>query len=109
MGVDYSSVSGFGILLTDEHKKTLGFFEFMADENNGSEEDFFDSLEINYALAGNFAYTGNLKDLRVYFIVSGKTLSEVSKNSDSFIKNLSELGIEISKDDLIKISDTLEY
>jgi len=114
MGVDYSSVGGIGIEIDDEIKNMIT--DRYCTEN-GIEEDsdeydelyfseILDELEIDYSEGGSGCYGG---DSSYYLLVDGNTLLEVQNNTDEFIKNLKNIGIEITVEDLQVISDLHIY
>lgn len=108
MGVDYDGVAGFGIEITDEIKEKLGFFELFETEDEDNSVDyneFMDNLGIPYKEAGYYSYSGDIDELRLYFIIGGKTLKEIVEEAPNFINKLHEIGIDITENDIKLIED----
>jgi hypothetical protein len=106
MGIDYSGVGGIGIKLTDEMVSLAVRNGLFTDEE--WEEDPLGCMEefgIEYDSAGN----DFCDDSTYYLLVEGKTLNDINSNSTKFIDSLKIAGIEISKNELLVISDIHIY
>lgn len=109
MGVDYDGVGGIGIEIDEDMQEKLRDLV----EERGLEVDrdeyFTEILEeigIEYCEAGSGSYGG---DERYYFLVKGETFNDVKKNIPDFIKDMEKIGIKITEDDLLVISDLYVY
>lgn len=101
--MDSQGISGVGILLTKEMiekaiEKGLFTEEEWADEDN--RDECVSRTGVPYVSAGIEDYK-----LRYYLLVRGDTLGEILNNSNSFLKQVRWLGVNISKEDLLIIDD----
>ncbi len=111
MGVDYRGVGGIGIEFTYEQLKMVvnkGLLEDI-DAPDKIDTDYFgeylEELDLGYECGGD-AYGG---EKCYYVLVPGKNLTEINQNSKAFIERLGSLGINITEDDLMVISDLYIY
>ncbi len=106
MGVDYDAISGIGIEITEEMEKLIikdsEWTEAEWEEDRG---DCMEAYRIKITQAGS-CYSGYF---RYYMIVGGGNIKEINNNSFSFIKDLKDIGINISQIDLKLISDILVW
>tara|TARA_R110000744_G_scaffold281118_2_gene393060 strand:- start:154 stop:498 length:345 start_codon:yes stop_codon:yes gene_type:complete len=114
MGVDYSGIGGIGIELTDDMKEMISDKYYSVNNIDEDDDDYeniyfseiLDDSGLEYSEAGSEGYGG---EGRYYLLVDGNTLLEVQNNTDEFIKNLKNVGIEITIEDLQVISDLHIY
>jgi hypothetical protein len=114
MGVDYCSIGGIGIEITDDMKDKLSEDYYLKNEIDEDDDDYeeiwfteiLDDSGLEYSEAGSEGYGG---EGRYYLLVDGNTLLEVQNNTDEFIKNLKNIGIIITIEDLQVISDLHIY
>lgn len=111
MGVDYRGVGGIGIEFTYEHLEMVvnkGVLDDI-DTPDKIDTDYFGEylaeLDLEYECGGD-GYGG---ETNYYILVPGKNLTEINQNSKAFIERLGSLGINITEDDLIVISDLYIY
>ena len=105
MGIDYDGVGGIGIEVTESIlKKLISAKLFTRKQWN---EDFNECLEkigLLFSTAGNF-YSGDMEDLTHYLFIPGNNLQEILDNEEKFKLDLEKFGINISRKDLLVISD----
>jgi hypothetical protein len=103
MGVDYNGVGGIGIELTkDRINKIIEKGIFTEEEWDYDYDDCLsDKVKMEYGLGGD-AYSGiNI----IYLMVPGPNLKIINENVKDFITDLSEMGIDITEEDIVPISD----
>lgn len=106
MGIDHRGVGGIGIRVTEEHIRLAIAAElFTEDEWENDPGTCLDTFGLDYEEAGS-AYSG---DLRYYFLVSGETYREIGYGSIVFLATLNKLGLHLTLDDLVVVSDYLVY
>jgi hypothetical protein len=103
MGIDYNGVGGVGIQLTnDKIKKMIEKGVFTQEEwEYDNDECLTSKLKMLYDVGGN-SYCG---EKNIYLFVPGPNLKIVNENVKDFIKDLSEVGIDITEEDILIISD----
>jgi len=103
MGVDYNGVGGIGIELTkDRINKIIEKGIFTEEEWDYDYDDCLsDKVKMEYRTGGN-AYSG--VD-RFYLMIPGPNLKIINENVKDFITDLSEIGIDITEEDIVPISD----
>lgn len=107
MGISYGSVGGIGIELTEEIVQKLITANIFTEEE--WEDDYYEclvcveeKLGISSDTSGNFYSDA---DITHYLLVSGGNLKEIILNSSMFLTKLHCVGIKLSVEDLIVISD----
>ncbi|MBW2977425.1 hypothetical protein KY331_01125 [Candidatus Woesearchaeota archaeon] len=102
MGVDYEGVGGVGVYLSDEDLEKFGY-------ENGCKDEFLadmlrDTNNISYGKCGSY-----YEEDAIAFIlfVDGHNIDEIYNNVPNFIKTLSELGLDIKREDIKPIEDLL--
>ena len=106
MGIDYDGVGGIGIEVTDKIiNKLIEKKVFTSEEWEDDECGCIESVGMLYQQAGN-SYSG---DETYYWLVEGANLTEINANAPKFIEKLAKLGIIITLDDLMVISDMHVY
>ena len=105
MSVDYKGVGGIGVLVTDSIRKKL----VIANDGNydGCVETLLCDLGIECEELGEGNYTGN--ENTFYMMVEGKTLIELNKNVQAFIKKLKSYKINIKEEDIKLVSGLLMW
>jgi hypothetical protein len=103
VSVDYNGVGGVGIKITEEMIAILIDRKlFTSEEWEGDKHSCLETLGIIYEEAGSGAYGG---DQSFYLFVAGETLDSVIVNAPLFIEKLAGVGIAITKEEIVVISD----
>lgn len=104
MGVDYTNVSGVGIILTDEMvDKFIEHGGFTREEYE--EDDVWELEQLGFKVQqGN--WTG---DELIYLTVEGKTFVEVTNHVSNFIQKLQSYEIRIDREDLLVLNDIRQW
>lgn len=106
MGVDYSSVGGIGVEVTDKMiQKFINAGLFTDEEFSVDPHGCLEEVELEYSVGGS-AYSG---DETFYLLVPGVTLKDINDNVIQFISRLSDLEIKINVNSLKVISDYYVY
>ena len=106
MGIDTDGVGGIGIELTEEVIQKFisnGYFTEEEWENEYYEclETIGRKFDVSFYTAGNH-YTGYF---RHYLLVNGQNLKEIIDDSQNFIETFKKIGLELTLEDLLVISD----
>lgn len=100
MGQSYGGVGGIGIEFTE------CIAQAAISVGKLSEEDWDDdSLYAVEELGFKCNCAGVYDTDKIYVFVDGNNLTQINKNKDSFINNLSKIGTQIQESDLEVISD----
>lgn len=116
MGVDFDSVGGIGILVTEEIKEKLLHRGVIAEEHVKAEgwyaalENLLSDFDIDLQEAGDYSYSGDIDDQHLYLLVLGNNLEEINEEALKFLEKLNELtGLIFTFKDLKVISDVLAW
>jgi hypothetical protein len=111
MGVDYQEVGGMGIVLTDcMIDVCIAKGLFTRKEYNLDFIECFHKIGLSVLEAGDYCYSGDLEDRRLYIVMCGNNLDDILLNYKDFISQIDsifELVINIS--DIKIISDIYVY
>lgn len=100
MGVDYNSVGGVGIEISEQMVKTMIDNGVLTeDEWDDDPWDCSEKIGLKYESAGVFNYENH------YFFIDGCTLAEINSNVGKFKNKLYEIGLKIEDEDIKIISD----
>lgn len=104
MGIDYDGVGGIGIELTDEMLDTLKQKGLFTEEE--WDEDYYDCMEkIGLVWEPAHYYDVPVEEYTFYLFVDGNNIVEINDNIPSFLDTLNKYGFNITKEDIIPISD----
>lgn len=104
MGVDCSAVSGYGIEVTEEiADKMISSGVFTREQWENDNSDCLSKCKICYGESGSY-YAG---ETTLYLFASGDTIPKLYEGAKEFISKLSEIGIELTIDDIKEVSDVL--
>lgn len=103
MSIDYDGVGGIGIEVTERVlKKLISAKLFTRKQWNEDFNECLKKIGLLFSTAGNF-YCGD--DLTHYLFVPGNNLQEILDNEEAFKLSLEKFGINVSRKDLLMISE----
>ncbi len=102
MGIDYNGVGGIGIEFSyDIVEKCIESNIFTGEDWEDDYDECFSKLGLLYHTAGNLMCDEGIQ----YVFVEGNNLKEIIENSKSFIEKFKKIGVDLSLEDLLVISD----